>query len=82
MSSTATKVAVPLRVVVSQRMIQDSLRFKRKTEGSCERYQEQMKKVFVTYAWGTQEENERVYSFVNMLRENGYDATCDQKQSA
>lgn len=39
-----------------------------------------MKKVFVTYAWGTQEENERVYSFVNMLRENGYDATCDQKE--
>lgn len=40
-----------------------------------------MKNVFVTYAWSAdKEKNEQVYSFVRMLRENGYDATCDVKE--
>lgn len=37
-----------------------------------------MKDVFVTYAWGGK--NEQVYAFVKMLREHGYNATCDRKE--
>lgn len=38
-----------------------------------------MKDVFVTYAWGGK--NEQVYAFVKMLREHGYNATCDRKEN-
>lgn len=33
--------------------------------------------IFVTYAWGTQAENNRVYSLVELLRRNGFKASCD-----
>lgn len=39
------------------------------------------KKVFVTYAWENEEHNDTVISFVNFLREKGYDATIDRKKS-
>jgi len=39
------------------------------------------KKVFVTYAWENKEHNGTVISFVNFLREKGYDATMDRKES-
>lgn len=38
------------------------------------------KKVFVTYGWDNEEFNERVYSFVNLLREKGFNATCDKAE--
>ncbi|WP_346893820.1 SEFIR domain-containing protein [Clostridium sp. UBA871] len=40
-----------------------------------------MGKVFVTYSWSeNNEENEKVYSFVDMLRSQGYDAECDKNR--
>lgn len=40
-----------------------------------------MGKVFVTYSWSeNKEENEKVYSFVDMLRSKGYDAECDKNK--
>ena len=39
------------------------------------------KKVFVTYAWENEEHNDTVISFVNFLREKGYDATMDRKKT-
>lgn len=41
----------------------------------------QGKRVFVTYAWENEEHNDRVISFVNFLREKGYDASMDRKES-
>ena len=42
--------------------------------------------IFVTYAWGTEEENSKVYSLVERLRNEGFDASCDimkmQEQTA
>ena len=37
--------------------------------------------VFVTYAWEDAEHNNKVISFVNFLRESGYNATMDRKES-
>ncbi|RFN58406.1 AbiTii domain-containing protein [Marixanthomonas ophiurae] len=37
--------------------------------------------VFVTYAWEDNEHNDKVISFVNFLRESGYNATMDRKES-
>jgi hypothetical protein len=37
--------------------------------------------VFVTYAWEDTNHNDKVISFVNFLRENGYNATMDRKES-
>lgn len=44
--------------------------------------EEEMKKTkaFVTYAWGDDEYNRKVYEFVARLRENGVDASCDKKE--
>ena len=39
------------------------------------------KSVFVTYAWENEEHNDKVISFVNFLREKGYDASMDKKES-
>jgi hypothetical protein len=39
------------------------------------------KNVFVTYAWENDFHNDRVMSFVNFLRNKGYDATMDRKQT-
>ncbi len=39
------------------------------------------KTVFVTYAWENEEHNDKVISFVNFLREKGYDASMDRKES-
>lgn len=38
-------------------------------------------KVFVAYAWEDIEHNENVISFVNFLREKGFDASMDRKES-
>lgn len=42
--------------------------------------------IFVTYAWGTEEDNHKVYSLVERLRIEGFNATCDvikmQEQTA
>jgi hypothetical protein len=38
-------------------------------------------KVFVTYAWENEEENDKVISFVNFLREKGFEASMDLKES-
>lgn len=38
-------------------------------------------KVFVSYAWENTEHNDKVISFVNFLRENGFDASMDRKES-
>jgi hypothetical protein len=38
----------------------------------------QRKTVFVSYAWESIEENKKVISFVNFLREKGYDARMDK----
>lgn len=37
--------------------------------------------VFVTYAWEDADHNNKVISFVNFLRESGYNATMDRKES-
>jgi len=37
--------------------------------------------VFVTYAWDSVEHNDKVISFVNFLREKGYNASMDRKES-
>lgn len=37
--------------------------------------------VFVSYAWENDEQNTRVMSFVNFLREKGYDARMDRSES-
>ncbi|MBH1959121.1 MAG: TIR domain-containing protein [Flavobacteriia bacterium] len=37
--------------------------------------------VFVTYAWEDEEYNSQIVSFVNFLRENGFDASMDKKKS-
>jgi hypothetical protein len=37
--------------------------------------------VFVTYAWEDASHNDKVISFVNFLRESGYNATMDRKES-
>lgn len=39
------------------------------------------KSVFVTYAWENEVHNDRVISFVDFLRKNGYNATMDRKES-
>jgi len=39
-----------------------------------------MQKVFVSYAWESEEHQERVASFVNYLRKNGVDANFDLKE--
>lgn len=36
-----------------------------------------MIRIFVTYAWGNEKENMQVISFVDFLRRNGFDASCD-----
>ncbi len=41
----------------------------------------QGKSVFVTYAWENEEHNDKVISFVNFLREKGYNASMDRKES-
>ena len=38
-------------------------------------------KVFVAYAWEDTEHNEKVISFVNFLRNKGFDASMDRKES-
>jgi len=38
-------------------------------------------KVFVSYAWEDNQHNDRIISFVNFLRENGFDASMDRKES-
>jgi len=37
--------------------------------------------VFVSYAWGNENFNNKVVSFVNFLRENGYNASMDKLES-
>lgn len=39
-------------------------------------------KVFVTYSWGDEKHNQRVMSFTNLLRLNGFDADVDRSISA
>lgn len=39
------------------------------------------KKIFVTYAWGNEDFNDKIISFVNFLREKGFDAFMDKKNS-
>lgn len=39
------------------------------------------KSVFVTYAWGDQEHNDKVISFVDFLRKSGFDASMDRKST-
>ncbi len=39
------------------------------------------KKVFVTYAWEDDSHNSKIVSFVNFLRNSGFDASMDRKQS-
>jgi len=39
------------------------------------------KKVFVTYAWESDEHNDKVISFVDFLRKKGYNASMDRKES-
>jgi len=36
-----------------------------------------MSDVFISYSWSTEEDNELVISFVNYLREEGFDTVCD-----
>lgn len=38
-------------------------------------------KVFVSYAWEDDEQNDKIISFVNFLRENGFDASMDRSES-
>ncbi len=38
-------------------------------------------KVFVSYAWESEEHNSKVISFVEFLRKNGFDASMDRKKS-
>lgn len=39
------------------------------------------RKVFISYAWDNEEHNSKVISFVNFLREQGFDASMDRKKS-
>ncbi len=39
------------------------------------------KKIFVTYAWEDENHNSKIISFVNFLREKGFDASMDRKNS-
>ncbi len=39
------------------------------------------KTVFVTYAWESEDHNDKVISFVDFLRKKGYDASMDKKES-
>lgn len=38
-------------------------------------------KVFVSYAWEEEDHNSKVISFVNFLRQNGFDASMDKRKS-
>lgn len=40
--------------------------------------EQKAEKIFVSYAWDSEEFNKKVYSFVNMLRKNGFNAVCDK----
>lgn len=46
-----------------------------------ENMNESTKKIFVTYAWTDNKHKEKVISFTNFLRESGYDASMDRKNS-
>lgn len=45
-----------------------------------------MERIFISYSWDSEEHKDQVLSFVAFLRDNGFDATCDeaimQKESA
>lgn len=40
-----------------------------------------LKTVFVTYAWENEDHNDKIISFVDFLRKKGYDASMDKKES-
>ncbi|QFG53621.1 SEFIR domain-containing protein [Chryseobacterium sp.] len=42
---------------------------------------EKKRSIFITYAWEDEEYNSQIISFVNFLRENGFDASMDKKKS-
>lgn len=52
-----------------------------KKEHTSNKIKSDSKKVFVTYAWENEEHDDRVISFVEFLRINGYDASMDKKES-
>ncbi|KFC21534.1 SEFIR domain-containing protein [Chryseobacterium sp. FH1] len=69
---------------VRQDLIQSFIRFeKQKTEETKIITTEikKFKKIFITYAWTDEEFNSKVISFVNFLREKGFDAFMDKKES-
>jgi hypothetical protein len=75
-----TKVRQDL-IIGLQRINKENVTEIREVEDYSKDSSSDKKSVFVTYAWENEEHNDKVISFVNFLREKGYDASMDKKES-
>ncbi|GAA5021164.1 hypothetical protein GCM10011506_03280 [Marivirga lumbricoides] len=90
------KVPVPtlkyILVKVRQDLIQSFQKLNKKLQKSesqntvekpieSSKMQLQQRKIFVSYAWEDEEHNSKVISFVDFLRNEGFDASMDRKKS-